>query len=174
MRNIEIKARIDSPEQKISKIKQLTNDECKIIKQHDTFFKVPEGRLKLRKFQNGSGELLYYMRTDTTGPKLCSYEKAVLDAEGCAGIAKILAASNGCIGIVEKTRKLYMIGQTRVHIDNVKGLGDFLELEVVLADEQDTETGEKIAHDLMTKLDIKEQDLIANAYIDLLTSKSAV
>ncbi|CAL7948294.1 unnamed protein product [Xylocopa violacea] len=174
MRNIEIKANIDSPEHKISKIKQLTDDECTIIEQHDTFFKVPEGRLKLRKFKDGSGELLYYMRTDTMGPKLCNYEKAVLDSQACASIAKILTASNGCIGTVKKTRKLYMIDQTRVHVDNVEGLGDFLELEVVLTDEQDTETGEKIAQDLMTKLEIKDQDLIACAYIDLITSKSVV
>lgn len=51
MRNIEIKAKIDDPELVISQIKQLTNSDCTIIKQHDTFFSVTEGRLKLRKFE---------------------------------------------------------------------------------------------------------------------------
>ncbi|XP_076677020.1 uncharacterized protein LOC143373540 [Andrena cerasifolii] len=168
MRNIEIKAKIDDPELVIPQIKQLTNSECTIIKQHDTFFKVTEGRLKLRKFENGSGELLYYKRSDTLGPKLCDYAKTALDADACVGITNILTASNGCIGIVKKTRQLYMIGQTRVHVDNVEGLGNFLELEVVLTDKQDVGTGEEIAQDLMNKLNIKSEDLIAVAYIDLL------
>lgn len=51
MRNIEIKAKVDNPGNKISLIKQLTEENCTIIKQHDTFFQVPEGRLKLRKFE---------------------------------------------------------------------------------------------------------------------------
>lgn len=51
MRNIEIKAKLNDPKFLISKIKQLTNSDCTIIKQHDTFFKVTEGRLKLRKFE---------------------------------------------------------------------------------------------------------------------------
>ena len=80
--------------------------------------------------QNGSGELLYYKRSDTLGPKLCDYAKTALDADACVGITNILIASNGCIGIVKKTRQLYMIGQTRVHVDNVEGLGNYLELEV--------------------------------------------
>lgn len=64
------------------------------------------------------------------GPKLCNYDKAVLEANTCTEIESILTASNGCAGIVKKTRQLYMIGQTRVHIDDVEGLGHFLELEV--------------------------------------------
>ncbi|XP_016910771.1 uncharacterized protein LOC107996959 [Apis cerana] len=169
MRNIEIKAKIDNPELKISRIVQLTKDNGIIMKQHDIFFKVAEGRLKLRKFEDGSGELIYYKRSNVFGPKLCDYEKVALDENACSGIANILIESNGSVGIVKKTRKVYMIDQTRVHIDDVEGLGNFLELEVILNDDQDIESGEKIAHDLMSKLDIKSEDLIANAYIDLLS-----
>ncbi|XP_043592246.1 uncharacterized protein LOC122571940 [Bombus pyrosoma] len=174
MRNIEIKAKIDDPDLKIFRVIQLTkqNGIMKVMKQHDTFFKVREGRLKLRKFQDDSGELIYYKRSTKFGPKLCDYEKVTLNKSACSRVANILSASNGCLGIVKKTRKLYMIGQTRVHIDDVEGLGTFLELEVVLTDEQDIETGEKIAQDLMSKLGIKHEDLIANAYIDLLLNES--
>ncbi|XP_003393574.2 uncharacterized protein LOC100642950 [Bombus terrestris] len=174
MRNIEIKAKIDDPDHKIFRVLQLTKHSgiMKVMKQHDTFFKVREGRLKLRKFQDESGELIYYKRSTKFGPKLSDYEKVTLNKSACNCIANILSASNGCLGIVKKTRKLYMIGQTRVHIDDVEGLGTFLELEVVLTDEQDIETGEKIAQDLMSKLDIKHEDLIANAYVDLLLDVS--
>ncbi|XP_076235727.1 uncharacterized protein LOC143180081 [Calliopsis andreniformis] len=175
MRNIEIKAKVSDPKLLISKIKQLTDDTCTILKQHDTFFKVVEGRLKLRKFEDNSGELLFYKRSNTSGPKLSSYEKTVLSDENvCNGIRNILAASNGCIGIVKKVRQLYMVGQTRVHVDEVEGLGNFMELEVVLTADQDIETGEKIAQDLMSKLGIKDEDLIAEAYIDLLNKSTSL
>lgn len=178
MRNIEIKARIDDPAEKISRVKALTANEGKTIKQHDTFFKLPNvntpyeiNKLKLRTFEDGSGELIYYRRVNTSGPKLSTYEKTSLSPSACAGIERILSASNGRLGVVKKSRMLYMIGQTRVHIDQVEGLGNFLELEVVLTDEQDTSDGQQIAKDLMNILDIRSEDLIANAYIDLLTGE---
>lgn len=61
-----------------------------------------------------------------------------------------------------------MIGQTRVHIDEVDGLGEFLELEVVLRPDQSEEDGQEIAHDLLREFKISPQDLISEAYIDLL------
>lgn len=62
-----------------------------------------------------------------------------------------------------------MIGQTRVHCDQVENLGDFAELEVVLEDDQSVEYGTKIAKELMTKLEIDdEKNLISGAYMDLI------
>ncbi|XP_043253122.1 uncharacterized protein LOC122397787 isoform X2 [Colletes gigas] len=129
--------------------------------------------------RDGSGELLYYVRCNQLGPKLCTYEKVLLNhvqkyhADTCVNLKNILTKSNGIIGTVKKTRKLYMIDQTRVHIDEVEGLGNFMELEVVLTNEQDLKIGEKIAQDLMAKFNIKSEDLITESYIDLL-SKSNV
>lgn len=73
-------------------------------------------------------------------------------------------------GRVKKTRKLFLIGQTRVHLDKVDGLGDFVELEVVLRDDQPEQEGQSIAQDLMRQLEIDEKHLLANAYIDMLTN----
>ena len=64
-----------------------------------------------------------------------------------------------------------MIGQTRVHCDEVEGLGDFMELEVVLNDNQTTQEGQDIAEDLMAKLGIDKSKLISGAYMDLLEAK---
>ncbi len=61
-----------------------------------------------------------------------------------------------------------MVGQTRVHCDHVEGLGDFMELEVQMRDGQTPEEGQQIAEELMKKLDVQKEDLIAGAYIDLL------
>jgi adenylate cyclase class IV len=66
-------------------------------------------------------------------------------------------------------RLLYIVGQTRVHLDNVSGLGSFVELEVVLRTGQSDAEGQMVARDLMAMLDICEEDLVDCAYIDLLT-----
>lgn len=112
--------------------------------------------------------MIYYDRPDTEGPKLSSYEKAHINSESVPNLAKVLEKALGSTGVVKKVRHLYMVGQTRVHIDSVDGLGDFMELEVVLRPEQTPEEGEKIALDLMEKLGVGKGDLMSGAYTDLL------
>jgi predicted adenylyl cyclase CyaB len=82
----------------------------------------------------------------------------------------ILTRTLGRIGEVRKTRILFLIGQTRVHIDTVEGLGDFLELEVVLRPEQTESEGRQIAEQLLTEFGIKNEELVSKAYVDLLAS----
>ena len=67
-----------------------------------------------------------------------------------------------------KTRRLFMVGQTRVHCDQVEGLGDFLELEVTLSEGESEERGVQIANELMEKLGVAKDDLISGAYMDLI------
>ncbi len=71
-------------------------------------------------------------------------------------------------GVVRKERLLYMVGQTRVHLDSVEGLGHFVELEVVLRPGQSDDEGQAIARDLMARLGIREADLLETAYMDML------
>ncbi|XP_043278947.1 uncharacterized protein [Venturia canescens] len=171
MRNIEIKASVQDWETINDKAKELSGSEPTTIRQNDTFFKAEKGRLKLRRFEDGSGELIFYERPDISGPKLSNYRKANLSAEDCKQIGDVLTESNGVLGTVEKTRYLYMIGQSRIHIDRVLNLGTFVEIEVVLREDQTPETGQKISEDLMEKLGIKTTDLISKAYLDLLVAK---
>ena len=69
---------------------------------------------------------------------------------------------------VRKQRAVFLLGQTRIHLDRVDGLGSFVELEVVLRDEQSVSDGYTIAMSLLQALSIAEADLIAHAYVDLL------
>jgi predicted adenylyl cyclase CyaB len=71
-------------------------------------------------------------------------------------------------GVVRKRRLFYRVGNTRVHLDDVEGLGCFLELEVVLNKGQTPEEGESVAKEIMKQLAIRESDLVQEAYIDLL------
>jgi predicted adenylyl cyclase CyaB len=134
--------------------------------QHDTFFNVPTARLKLREFANGSGELIYYERADTLGPKVSTYFRS--PASDPLALRQVLAQSLGVRATVKKRRELFLVGQTRIHLDEVEGLGSFLELEVVLADGESTSDGDRIAAALMDRLGVLPADLIAHAYVDLL------
>ena len=72
-----------------------------------------------------------------------------------------------------KTRYLYLVGQTRIHLDDVEGLGQFMELEVVLEEGQSDADGQRIAEVLMSALGVESEDLIDGAYMDLLEKPSS-
>ena len=76
--------------------------------------------------------------------------------------------ASGIVGEVKKERHLYLCANTRIHIDHVENLGDFIELEVVLQPGQSEAQGTAIAKDLMDKLGIEPSELIDGAYIDLM------
>lgn len=166
--NIEIKARIaDLPRTKVM-VAAISDTPPHTLHQRDTFFRCVTGRLKLRELSAGGSELICYDRPSVTGAKQSDYEIApVADPEV---LKQVLRQSLGVTQVVEKTRLLYLIGQTRVHLDSVVGLGDFLELEVVLRPDQSPAEGQIIAADLMRRLGIHDSDLIATAYADMLSA----
>jgi predicted adenylyl cyclase CyaB len=165
-RNVEIKARITSVEALAEKVAPLAEAGPTAIAQDDTFFHCAQGRLKLRVFAEGHGELIAYERSDTSGPKLSDYVRAPV-AEPAA-LREALTRACGQRGRVLKQRTLYLIGPTRVHLDVVEGLGHFMELEVVLREEQSLAEGEAIAQQLLATLGIRADQLLSHAYIDLL------
>jgi predicted adenylyl cyclase CyaB len=114
----------------------------------------------------GRGELIRYKREDIADARSSHYQ--IARTSDPAVLLDLLTQTLGCIGEVKKTRILYLIGQTRVHIDRVEGLGDFLELEVILRPDQSEDEGKWIAEELMKELGIEKSQLIAEAYIDLI------
>jgi predicted adenylyl cyclase CyaB len=164
--NIEFKAKVRDPERVHATARELSGDEPQLLRQIDTFFATAHGRLKLREFSSTLGEIIYYDRPDTAEPSRSKYEIAhVKDPEA---VRRVLAAALEVVGTVRKTRSLYLVGRTRIHIDEVEGLGAFLEVEVVLDDGDRHDDGEREARDLLAKLSVAESDLIAQAYVDLL------
>jgi predicted adenylyl cyclase CyaB len=79
-----------------------------------------------------------------------------------------LSRALGVRAVVRKTRTVHLVGRTRIHLDRVDGLGDFIELEVVLRPDEETASGASVARELMTRLEIAEEDLVEAAYVDLL------
>jgi predicted adenylyl cyclase CyaB len=168
-RNIEIKARIESAHAWPARIAVLAHEGPIDIAQDDTFFRCDTARLKLRAFSGGTGELIYYRRANEYGPKESFYLRSPTSSPD--SLRECLTLAYGQVGRVRKHRKLFLLGQTRVHLDDVEGLGHFLELEVVLADNESAEAGVREARELMEKLDIKPCQLIDDAYVDLLARR---
>ena len=168
-RNIEIKARVDSLASLEPRVAALADDGPTVIDQDDTFFPCSDGRLKLRAFSSESGELIFYRRADDTGPKESFYILAATTTPDALRAA--LTHAWGDAGRVRKRRTLYRVGRTRVHLDRVEGLGEFLELEVVLGDGEDAAAGVAEAHALLAGLGIAAEALVAGAYVDLLAAR---
>ena len=164
--NIEIKCRVHDPETLQGKVEQLSDRPVEHLEQVDTFFRTHSGRLKLRQEGPDEGVLIQYQRPDQAGPKTSFYQMArTADPEI---LTSILSSELGVLGTVRKSRRLYRVGRTRIHLDTVEGLGDFLELEVVLKPEEAPGDGHREAVDLMHRLGIDSNDLIDCAYLDLL------
>ena len=170
-RNIEIKAEAPDPSGLESRVREAASDGPSVIEQDDTFFNCPSGRLKLRQFSPESGELIFYVRDDVAGPKTSHYVRSPTGAPD--SLRDALQQAYGITGRVRKQRKLFLIGRTRVHLDDVDGLGHFVELEVVLEDGEDLEAGIAEANSLMDQLGIAPDSLVEGAYLDLLRLRDA-
>lgn len=166
-RNVEIKARVGDLDTLLVRARALAGGaEPRLIVQDDSFFACPHGRLKLRDFGDGTGELIQYERADEAGPKTSSYVRS--PTADPAGLREALVRALGPAGRVRKRRWLLLVGRTRIHLDRVEGLGDFVELEVVLAEGESPAAGEAEAQALMRSLGIEPQALVRGAYVDLL------
>lgn len=165
-RNIEIKAKIERIEALIPVIASLADTGPFDLPHHDTFFNCPLGKLKLRAFSANAGELIYYQRPDLKGPKLSIYQISPTNSPD--SLRNTLASAYGILGTVRKRRTLYLLGNTRFHLDHVDTLGDFLELEVVLSENQTASSGESFALELMAKIGVLPSQLISTSYLELL------
>jgi predicted adenylyl cyclase CyaB len=167
--NIEIKAILRDRANVEAIAARLSDGGPELIHQEDHFFPCPDARLKLRIFEPDRGELIRYERPNLAGARCSRY--LISRTPDPLILLEILTKALGAAGVVKKVRTLYLIDQTRIHLDQVSGLGDFLELEVVLRPGQSEAEGEAIARGLLSTFRIEKNDLIAEAYIDLLALK---
>ncbi len=164
-RNIEIKACIESVDSLLPRVSVIADSGLTELFQEDTFFHCPNGRLKLRVFSDRDGQLIFYKSPDNAGPKESFY--IISPATSPHTLCETLSLAYGQSGKVSKNRTLFLVGHTRVHLDRVEGLGHFLELEVVLSENESSDEGVAIAHGLLSRLGISHEQLIEGAYVDL-------
>lgn len=167
-RNIEIKAWIENRAELEQQAAVIADSGPEQIHQDDMYFNCQSGRLKLRTFSENSGELIFYQREDDAGPKESFYLRSATGEPDT--LRECLARAHGVLGRVIKERTLYMAGRTRIHIDQVRDLGDFIELEVVLEEGEDAYSGMQEANKLLRRLRVKADQLVEGSYLDLMAT----
>ncbi len=167
--SIEIKAKSENQDQ-IRNILLSKHAEFKgTDHQIDTYFNVTSGRLKLRE-GNIENHLIHYERENKEGPK--QSDVTLFKSDPTSSLKEILTKALGVLVVVDKQREIYFIDHIKFHIDTVKDLGTFVEIEVL--DFKGTEKKETLVEQCQSYLDlfnISDQDLISVSYSDLLLEK---
>lgn len=164
-RNIELKAKCGDLDGAIRAAERLGATPSGELAQVDTYYRVADGRLKLRR-EGGRCELIAYSRPDREGARKSEYR--VVPVSNGDALHEALASTLGVAGEVRKVRLLYLHDDVRIHLDRVGGLGSYIEFEAMVGDRcGEAEAGEKVA--LLTEhFSIGEGDVIAGSYSDLL------
>ncbi len=164
MKNLEFKANCDSLDVLRQRLTNLQAEHRRTMKQLDTYFNVPQGRLKLREINTHEAQLIYYERSNRAESRYSNYQ--VCNIPEPMVFKQISTMAWGVKAVVEKQRELWMFGNTRVHLDEVRGIGQFVELETVICNQ--TEGEAQAEHQLVkAALGIKEEDVISVSYSDL-------
>jgi adenylate cyclase class IV len=150
---------------------QRTLRSCETLIQVDTYFRVPYGRLKLREIESGSGtsaELIQYDRPDRAGARTSTYQRVDVNPE----LKPALLATLGELVTVRKRRTVAIWQSTRIHLDEVDGLGQFVELETILDDAEGSEERSRSEYDDVVEwLGLANLEPIPGSYSDLLIEK---
>jgi homotetrameric cytidine deaminase len=165
-RNIEFKARDPLPERTLELALALGAEDRGEIAQTDTYFSRARGRLKVREQRPGDAELIQYRRADSPGARESEYRR--IPAADAPALREALDAALGTLVVVEKRRRLLLHENVRIHIDEVRGLGSFLELEAVTGPDADLAAEHDRVERLRTALEVADDALVPQSYSDLL------
>jgi len=169
MKNIELKVKVDTLKSVRKKLNDISAQDRGLLHQVDTYLDSNKGRLKLREVNGEKFELIYYERADENGPKVSIYEIASFDAEGFEKVKKILSLAIGIKAVVKKERELWVYKNTRIHLDNVNELGEYVELETVVKDISMEQAKEEHIN-LINLLELYQYEKCKVSYSDLLIS----
>lgn len=164
--NIEIKARCADAPRIREYLQALQARFVGVDEQTDTYFNTFSGRLKLRE-GNIENNLIYYERSNLPGPKNSLFQ--LIKVDDAKGLKEALKNSLGVKIIVKKKREIFYIENVKFHIDEVPGLGAFIEIEAgnILADKSKEELQQQCEY-YLKEFGIKDEDLVAVSYSDLL------
>jgi adenylate cyclase, class 2 len=161
-RNIELKARDPDPERTLATCRSASAADEGKLWQRDTYFAVPYGGLKLREQRPGQSHLIHFDRADLPEERESRYRIAPVDD----GEALLLAleAALGTRGTVEKSRHLFLWKSVRIHLDDVVGLGSFIELEAVAPADSDLSYERGLVAELREAFGITDDRLCPTGY----------
>ena len=170
-RNVELKARDPHPERSLERARALGAEDRGELRQRDTYFATPRGRLKLREQEPGGAELIAYERADAAEARESRYR--IAPVEDAAALREALDAALGTTVVVDKRRRLLLWEGVRIHLDRVEGLGDFVELEGVAAEGSDLAREADLVARLREELAIADDAIEATGYADLLNESES-
>lgn len=166
MLNIELKARYEDLGRLREACKSLGAEGQEPDRQLDTYFRIANGRLKLRESLLSGAELIFYTRADVAEARESYYETCpVQDPEG---LKAILKRALGVQAVVAKRREIFVIGNVRIHLDKVQELGTFVELEGMVENPAELMEVADEVRGLQRALGIDNQSLVKESYSDLL------
>ncbi len=165
--NYEIKYPIRDYRKVKNVLNTLTHFSRHTEEQSDIYFKVKKGRLKLRIINNDSGHLIYYERGESSGKRISKY--IISKTADFTELIDILKRQFEILISVHKIREIFIFENVRIHLDNVRLLGKFLEIEIIY---ESILQAKKQMKELISLLDIKENKLIKGSYSDLLINKN--
>jgi len=165
--NFEFKAHLHDEAHVRAALKRLRARFLGTDRQVDTYFKVPAGRLKIREGRI-ENSLIHYHRTNTGRARRSNVELMLLPRRN--SVRAILSGALGVLAVVDKRREIYFVGNVKIHLDRVRGLGTFVEVEAM------TRTGDikKVraqAVKFQKLFNISPQDIVPQSYSDLILEK---
>lgn len=161
--NIEIKARCANPDRVREVLRARNARFAGADHQIDTYFRVPDGRLKLRQ-GNIENALIAYRRPNQAGPK--ASEVALAPVSNGDDLRGVLETALGVLVVVDKKREIYYIENVKFHVDQVQGLGSFVEIEACGAPDVDRDRLLAQCREYMELFGVGEQDLVERSYSD--------
>src|ERR1039457_1401452 len=163
MKNLEAKFRLPNHDEAEARAAALGYTRRAILNQRDTFFRVANGKLKLRE-ENGSAVIIFYRRAESRLLMLSDYE--IVPVADPARTLRLLEDALGAIAVVEKVRTLMTRDNLRLHLDRVANLGEFGEIEAVIADGDDPERSPGAVDETLAALGVAPADLIGVSYFE--------
>ena len=169
MRNVESKFRFTDHEAILVRAVEAGATDGGWLHQRDQFYEVARGRLKLRTIEGKGSELIAYDREDTGGARASEYGRYATN--DTVSLADVLDRALPRAAVLEKVRHLLILRNTRIHLDDVHGLGRFVELETVLTTHSEDEAVRE-HRELIEVLGLGDAERIAVAYMDLVNEKN--
>ena len=163
-RNVELKATDPDPERSLRIALDLGAEDRGVLVQRDTYFRVPEGRLKLREETPGGAVLIQYARDDRPEARESRYR--ITPVEDPETLRRSLDEALGTLVVVDKERRLLLWQGVRIHLDTVRGLGSFLELEGVAPEDSDLSGEHDRVAQLSEALGLDGSRILADSYSD--------
>ena len=170
MKNIELKISIKDFDEINSLLKKTKAKHIGEMHQIDTYYCCENNRLKIRNINNKEYVLISYKRPDKINDKISNYEMFSINPEEINSVQSSMERRFEQLVVVEKNRDLWIWKDTRIHLDTVSRLGNFLEIETIIGD-RDLKSAKEEFNNIFKLLGLKNYKKFSNSYSDLLSEK---